>query len=60
MKKQQNIKLKKRTGVIGTNMYNVHVPKSKNVRNKSRNEETIDKCPTDGDKCLKKKKEKKR
>lgn len=56
MKKHQNIKLKKWTSVIGTNVYNVHVPKSKKVQNKSRNEETIDKCPTDGNKCLKKRK----
>lgn len=44
--------------MIGTNVYNVHVPKYKKVQNKSRNEETIDKCPTGGNKCLKKKKEK--
>ena len=55
MKKQQNIKLKKWTSVIGTNVYNVHIPKYKKVQNKSRNEETIDKCPTGGNKCLKKK-----
>lgn len=35
-------------------MYNVHIPKYKKVQNKSRNEETIDKCPTGGNKCLKK------
>lgn len=45
--------------MIGTNVYNVHVPKYKKVQNKSRNEETIDKCPTGGNKCLKKKKKEK-